>query len=59
MMVIKMDYLHLGIRMDKRNVKELSRIVNMMDYKLLGMKMDKRNKKGLKMNGLIGTKMVL
>jgi|TARA_B110000263_G_scaffold202429_1_gene182158 hypothetical protein len=32
---------------------------NQMDYLLCGMKMDRRDKKGLKMNGLIGTKMVL
>jgi hypothetical protein len=47
------------MKMDRRKKKELIRMGKKMDYGLDGMIMDKRNKKGLKMNGLIGTKMVL
>ena len=40
-------YLLNGMKMDRRNLKELRRMGKMMDYLLGGMKMDRRNLKEL------------
>jgi hypothetical protein len=37
----KMDYGHLGIKMDRRRKKGLTRVGNKMDYGLNGMRMDR------------------
>ena len=46
-MVKKMDYGLGGMRMDRRVMKELTRMENEMDYGLGGMKMDRRGMKEL------------
>jgi hypothetical protein len=40
-----MDYLLRGMRMERRNWKAISRIINKVDFGLPGMRMDRRRKK--------------
>ena len=42
-----MDYLLNGMKMDRRNMKELTRMGKKMDHGLVGMKMDRRCMKEL------------
>ena len=41
-----MDYILFGMKMDRRNKKEIGRIENKMEFYLDGVKMDSRHKKG-------------
>jgi hypothetical protein len=60
---MEMDYGLLGIRMDIRRKKELTKMGNKMVYSLFGMRMDRRLQKKLgRMKNILGkhgTKMVL
>ena len=44
-MVNLMDYLLLGIKMDRRKKKELTRLENELDYGLIGMKTERNGPK--------------
>jgi hypothetical protein len=42
-MINEMDYGLFGMKMERRNLKKLTRMGYKMDYRLLGMKTDRRN----------------